>query len=230
MHATTVTRVYASGRLLLELGLAQLLASAAIRGSAPSSPSEIAVALSAAAVLVGAALAAPRPAPRGARFADVARHATELGTGVAVLVVANTAPAIDAALTARAAAATVVLSVAAAGLARWIRGLTRCAEPARLAVLATLALAGAAPVWLGPAVERLGGAETAVNGVIAASPLTYVAVMCGFDYLRSPGIYMASPIGSLRFEYPHVAGATAAYVALAVCCLWFERPRRERSI
>jgi hypothetical protein len=101
---------------------------------------------------------------------------------------------------------------------------------ARVATLATLALAAAAPLWLGPLAEA--GGDATMAAVVAASPASYLAVATGHDYLRAPSVYAASPLGSLRFEYPGLVPATAAWLAVAAACLGFEwwfRTRRRVS-
>jgi len=68
-------------------------------------------------------------------------------------------------------------------------------------LLIVLPLAGT-PIWLGPWLERYSEAAAFVNSVLAASPLSYVAVMADYDYLRSMWFYQYSPLGTLRYTYP----------------------------
>jgi hypothetical protein len=91
-----------------------------------------------------------------------------------------------------------------------------------------LALSASAPLWLGPAAERLG--KRAVDATVAASPLSYVAVMAEYDYLRSRWLYGRSPLGSLRFDPPRPWVASGAYLSIAGALLVGERslPKRRR--
>ncbi|MFT5438863.1 MAG: hypothetical protein ACI9MJ_000724 [Alphaproteobacteria bacterium] len=75
----------------------------------------------------------------------------------------------------------------------------------RHAVVMTLGLfltAALAPVWVSSWVAYFGYSDTFTNGVIAVSPLSYVAAGLQFDYLRSQWFYAFTPFGGLRYAYP----------------------------
>jgi hypothetical protein len=81
-----------------------------------------------------------------------------------------------------------------------------------------VALLGASPLWLGPAGELLSARHPgAVDAVVAASPLTHLAVSSGNDLLRNQWLYQNSNLASLQFAYPEPSGVAAAY--LLVCLL-----------
>jgi hypothetical protein len=84
-------------------------------------------------------------------------------------------------------------------------------------VLATL---GAAPLWLGPAAELATPQHPgAVDAVVAASPLTHLAVASGNDLFRNQWFYQQSNLAGLRFDYPRMAPLVVGYTALAVTLL-----------
>jgi hypothetical protein len=184
------------------LGLAALAANAAVPDGATAAH---ALALGAASVLVATALdpVVTAALPRAAGAAGTAAVLVGLAAGTA------RAPAI--------ALAAGALGLTSAGGARLIARLLGDAARARLAVVVGLALAATAPLWLGGVAEEVGGA--AVGAVVAASPLSYLATAAGHDYLRDPWLYTHSPIGSLRFAYPALVPATAAWLGLGLACV-----------
>jgi hypothetical protein len=85
---------------------------------------------------------------------------------------------------------------------------------------ATLAALGAMPLWLGPAAELAAPSHPgAVDAVVAASPLTHLAVASGNDLFRNQWFYQHSNLAGLRFDYPRVAPLVGGYTALAVALL-----------
>lgn len=209
--------------MLVELATTWVIVTALLPDEHPA-PAALATTIAAAMIVVAVML---QPPSVGRGGLDILLGAVEIAC-VAVLLAA-TSSRIRGALLAYLGVATGVLGLLVGAATRWLRNRTTVGPSARIAVLTALGLLGAAPLWAGPAIERLGAPSAAVNGVIALSPLTYVAVMCGFDYLRSPWIYMTSPMGSLRFDYPHAAAATAAWAALALGCLWLGHAPDERN-
>jgi hypothetical protein len=195
------------------LGLAALVARAAVPAGGAAAR---ALGLGAASVLVATALdpVVTAALPRAAAAAGTAAVLVWLADGTARL------PAV--------ALAAGALALGSAGGARLVARLVGDAGRARLAALAGLALAGTAPVWLGGVAEAAGG--TAVDVVVAASPLSYLAAAAGHDWLRDPWLYTHSPIGSLRFAYPALGPATVAWIALGLACVAAARranPTRE---
>lgn len=67
-------------------------------------------------------------------------------------------------------------------------------------------------LWLGPVAERLSGDQNLVDNIVSISPLTYLAVLADYDYLRGTWFYQHSSFGSLRFNYPAALTATIAYM------------------
>jgi hypothetical protein len=201
-------------------GLAALGA-VALLGDAPAAPSARAMALAAAAIVAVAVL---DPVHAGARTA-LARAALAAGLGAALVAVGAGALA-ERTGAAGVAAGTLGLVVAAG--ARVAASSLASAARARLAVLATGALAASAPVWLGPLAEA--GGDAAVAAVVAASPASYLAAATGYDYLRTPSLYAASPLGSLRFAYPAFGPATAAWLAVAGAGLALEWSLARRRV
>jgi hypothetical protein len=102
---------------------------------------------------------------------------------------------------------------------------------ARLAVLILTSLTTAAPLWLGPLAERFADTPGIVNAVIAVSPLSYLAVMAGDDYLHNAWFYQHTSLGSLRYAYPTAAGFSVVYLLLAGISLWSRYPLlRQRRL
>jgi hypothetical protein len=180
----------------------------AVPWGATGRPRELGVALAAAVVVAAIALdgGATSRAVVAVRSAAVGVAAAALAAlhGVAAAVPLGVAAGI--------------LALVGAGAVRLVAGVGG-ADRARLATLLGLALAGAAPVWAAPAVEALGAPVAAVNALVAASPLTYLAVMGSVDYLHQPWFYAWSPVASLRFAYPTAAALTAGHLAVGVL-LW----------
>jgi hypothetical protein len=82
--------------------------------------------------------------------------------------------------------------------------------------LATLvvALLGSLPMWLGPAAELFARAHAwAIDAVVAASPLTHLALASGNDLLRNEWLYDRSNLAKLAVTYPGVPAVVAGYVA-----------------
>jgi hypothetical protein len=85
---------------------------------------------------------------------------------------------------------------------------------------AVLALLGSAPLWLGPAAERLSlRVDGAIDGVLAASPLTHLAVASGLDLLRQEWLYQNSNLASLPTDHPAPVHLVAFYGVACVIAL-----------
>jgi hypothetical protein len=104
-------------------------------------------------------------------------------------------------------------------------------ESAGRTVAVVLVLLGALPLWLGPLAElaapRL---EWLVDGAIAASPLTHLAVASGNDLLRNQWLYQHANLAALQFSYPGLAALLWSYAAagLALALLIRAAPRLRR--
>jgi len=101
----------------------------------------------------------------------------------------------------------------------------RCTRPAAgSAVTGVLLLAGLLPLVAGPAAELLGSVHPgAIDAVIAASPLTHLALAADNDLLRNEWFYRGSNLATLQFSYPELSAAVTAWalagVALAALAL-----------
>jgi hypothetical protein len=120
-----------------------------------------------------------------------------------------------------------VLALATGAAVRLLARITRAGAGARVAVLALVGLAATVPLWLGPAVDTPGGARLAA-ALVAASPLTYLAVLCDVDYLRAEWFYARTPVSQIRFTYPAPAAATLGYCALGGLLLAADRALSRR--
>jgi hypothetical protein len=148
------------------------------------------------------------------------RHALQwsaaLGATAGLLVVLNGTAGAQFSIALRLAVGTAVLSFTLAELARLLVRATGVSTRPRLWIVAGLAACAAAPLWLGPLAERLGAAPGLVNSIVAASPITYLAVLADTDYLRAQWFYSHSPMGSLRFDYPGRIVSTGTWMLVGV--------------
>jgi hypothetical protein len=145
--------------------------------------------------LVGEALAAGRATIRAALLWSALAAVATVGVAVA--------DGLDAAMLAVAAGA--ALLVACFGLLlAWSYACTRDAATASAISITLAGLACAAPIWLGPIAESFAERTAVVNAIVAVSPLTYLAALADFDYLRATWFYEHSALGALRYEYPSV--------------------------
>lgn len=88
--------------------------------------------------------------------------------------------------------------------------------PFAASLIVTIAAgAAASSLWLGP-LSELSRNETVVNAVLAVSPLTLLAVLADFDYLRTSWFYEHSVIGTLRYAYPPIWLMLAAHSLLPI--------------
>lgn len=101
-------------------------------------------------------------------------------------------------------------------LAQLFRVIFPASEDTRTAVVLLAAIAGSAPIWLGPVVDLYQPGSLFVNLAVSATPLTHVSVAAEYDYLRGDWLYRHSPFGSLPFVYPGFGGITVCYLLLVV--------------
>lgn len=60
----------------------------------------------------------------------------------------------------------------------------------------------AAPVWLAPLLETYPVPRWVLDALIVGNPITPLALATGTDYPRTDWLYLVSPLGSLRYDYP----------------------------
>jgi len=87
-----------------------------------------------------------------------------------------------------------------------------------------------APLWLGPAVESFYLGQTAINAIIATSPLSYLATLADWDYLRGEWFYRHTPFGGLRFDYPSIPITSLVYLTIGLTCHCISRIIRPHQI
>lgn len=100
---------------------------------------------------------------------------------------------------------------------------------ARLGIWGLTGLVTTAPLWLGPLAERFAAWPGMVDTVVAVSPLSYLAVLAGEDYLHYDWFYQHTPVGGLPYAYPSAVLWSAGCAALTGWCLWAVRRRLARS-
>jgi len=70
----------------------------------------------------------------------------------------------------------------------------------------------ATPLYLGVVAEATSHQTLVVDSIIAASPVSYLAGILDYDYLRSSWFYQHTPFGGIRFNYPTPGVMTVCYV------------------
>jgi len=91
-----------------------------------------------------------------------------------------------------------------------------------------LALVGAAPLWLGPAAELSASAHTwAVDAILAASPLTHLAMASGNDLLHSEWLYDHSNLSKLAVSYPGMSTILALYASILLALVGIPLAQRH---
>jgi hypothetical protein len=75
------------------------------------------------------------------------------------------------------------------------------------------------PIWAAPAIELAGNPAAISNTVVAASPLSVLALSLDLDYLRTSWFYSHSALGSMRYDYPEWLIVCAILSLLPVAAL-----------
>ena len=73
----------------------------------------------------------------------------------------------------------------------------------------------AAPLYLSVVAEATSH-QRLVDSIIAASPVSYLAAIADYDYLRSNWFYQHMPFGGLRFNYPSPSVMTFCYIVITL--------------
>jgi len=89
-------------------------------------------------------------------------------------------------------------------------------DQAKLAVFILLMLATFAPLWLGPLAAIQADNQSLIDAIVSMSPVSYLAAVADYDYLRTDWFYQHTPYGGLRYEYPSAAICTIVYQLLAI--------------
>ncbi len=149
-------------------------------------------------------------------------------SAVTVMLLAVGASRADAVVVAALALGVALVSAALEAVAALLCTLGAAPAAASGVALLLLGIFAASPVWLGPWAEVTGHVQAA-NVVVAVSPLSYLAALAQYDYLRGQWFYAHSPLGSLRFDYPGVLAASMAWAALAALCRGLARFAARRG-
>ncbi len=83
-------------------------------------------------------------------------------------------------------------------------------------IVCIAAITAAAPVWCGPLVDIAQFSTWGTDFVIAVSPLSYLASLGGWDYLRGDWFYRHSPFGGLRYDYPSADISSLVYLTIGL--------------
>ncbi|GMV46272.1 MAG: hypothetical protein AMXMBFR66_16700 [Pseudomonadota bacterium] len=223
-------------RWLMLLAAAGLMVLASGAAGGEEQPSALRLA-AAAAVGVLAPLFWPGRAASGARtLARIAAWSLAAAAAAALLArLLGRLPQPAAALLASSAMLLLMLWPAHAALALLERHWPRPAAGSALATM--LLLAGMAPLVAGPAAELLERSHPgAIDAVVAASPLTHLALAGGNDLLRNEWFYRHANLAALQFSYPELPALLAAYAGAAVVLSaaivlmpWHQAPRADTA-
>jgi len=80
-------------------------------------------------------------------------------------------------------------------------------------ILATGLLASST-VWSGPLLDTLAPGRPVIDSIIASSPLSYLATLAEWDYLRGEWFYRHAPFGGLRYDY--LSASTVSLACLGI--------------
>lgn len=121
------------------------------------------------------------------------------------------------------------ISLVLQGLTQLIAACKPTAPASALALMLAI-LCGAAPLWLGPWAAAPDSGQAVTDGIVAISPLSYLAVTIDYDYLRSEWFYQHAPFGALRYHYPSAILLGVAYLLPALAGLrWAEHRRTSKT-
>ncbi len=86
------------------------------------------------------------------------------------------------------------------------------------ATLLTAGLLASITLWTGTMVDVLAPSQLTINAIVAASPLTYLSSLAGWDYLRGEWFYRHTPFGGLRYDYPSALTSSLILIGTALVC------------
>lgn len=116
----------------------------------------------------------------------------------------------------QAAAGIGLMTFAAGGLAQLLAIVGVNAYASWLAATFTAALLGLAPLWLGPVVDMGASDLVSADLVVTLSPMSHIATLLDWDFLRSEWFYQHSPFGGLRYDYPNPVATAIVYLAIGL--------------
>jgi len=73
-----------------------------------------------------------------------------------------------------------------------------------------------APLYLSVVAEATSHQTVVVDAIIAASPVSYLAALTDYDYLRSTWFYQHTPFGGLRYNYTAPGVMTLCYLIISL--------------
>ncbi len=205
--------------LAVTLALAAAGGFAVTAGAPPSAPPALALTVGSLCSLLGALLA-PRHLQRStpglarpglARLSWSALVGVTGATAAALLAALPAHPALF--LAAGITLFTLTLTAAGDALSR------RFGAPGAAALVTALFVtACAAPLFLGPVAELFPERRWLLNALVWMSPLSHLAPLLDFDYLRTPWFYEHARLGGYRFGYPPLTVSATGVAALAAWC------------
>ncbi|MGR8930374.1 MAG: hypothetical protein ACU836_07015 [Gammaproteobacteria bacterium] len=78
------------------------------------------------------------------------------------------------------------------------------------------------PIWIAPWAELMAESTLLLSAMLWLSPITYLAAMLEYDYLRQEWFYQHLPYGGLRYDYPDTLYFSCGLVFLSFI-LWAKR-------
>jgi hypothetical protein len=75
------------------------------------------------------------------------------------------------------------------------------------------------PLWMAPWVELIAATPPRLHLLLWSSPLSYLAGMLDYDYLRNQWFYEHTPYGMLRYEYPDKISYSVGLIGMSLLLL-----------
>ncbi len=119
-----------------------------------------------------------------------------------------------------------LMALALAALGDGLRVLTGDPGTAAAWALALVCMVASTPVWWLPLHGSIDPGPIGLNALVAANPLTHIAVLTGTDWPRSDWFYRHSALGSLRYAYPSPSAVVLWYLLIPSAWLTARRAIR----
>lgn len=105
-------------------------------------------------------------------------------------------------------------------LATQLRRVLRDQKTANLWIIALSTALCASPVWLYPAIIWFQFETDLGPALLWLNPLSYLATLADYDFLRQQWFYANSPLGSERYSYPNPYLASFVFALGTIVCLY----------
>jgi len=86
-------------------------------------------------------------------------------------------------------------------------------------ILCIVIMLATLPLWMAPWAESIAAAPPKLHALLWSSPLSYLAAMLDYDYLRNQWFYQHTPYGMLRYEYPDKISYSFGLIGMSLLLL-----------